>query len=254
MLISITDKCRMNCPHCMDNALGDNNNFMTEDVFLDSVKFNFDRDKTLTLTGGEPTEHPNFWNFLDILRSEMPNNSIVTVTTNGMNIDKDDGTLLRRIKKLNENPRKHILFQVTSVKGLYPIQIDLSNPIFRLDTVTVCDELQVMVPIGRAVVNRDRFTFNSKAPHCFNLRSLTRRFADYKIAIQFLRNSFKFCTPQIDYKGDIKLGESCLCPCVASIYDTDAEITEKIISFRCSQCSELLNKLPQEYRKAIGEA
>ena len=44
------------------------------------------------------------------------------------------------------------------------------------------------------------------------------------------------CTPTISPSGDIKLGESRLCPPVASIYDPEDVIIEKINSFGCKKC------------------
>jgi hypothetical protein len=51
----------------------------------------------------------------------------------------------------------------------------------------------------------------------------------------------------------LKLGESTLCPAVCSIEESEKEIVSKIIDFRCSKCNRVLNKLPDAYKKAIGE-
>ena len=52
MLLSITEKCRMGCSHCMDDARADCDKFMTRKMFKRAVDFNFTYDPTLTITGG----------------------------------------------------------------------------------------------------------------------------------------------------------------------------------------------------------
>ena len=55
----------------------------------------------------------------------------------------------------------------------------------------------------------------------------------------------KFCTPVIAPNGDIKVGESALCPSVASIYDPDDEIMRKIRETKCHQCKIAWEKLKE---------
>lgn len=57
----------------------------------------------------------------------------------------------------------------------------------------------------------------------------------------------KSCTPLITPSGGISLGESSLCPTVASIYDMSDEIMHKIQAFRCDKC-----RIPLEKAKEIN--
>ena len=53
------------------------------------------------------------------------------------------------------------------------------------------------------------------------------------------------CVPVIAPDGSIKLGESALCPPVASIYDTEDVIIDKIKHFHCRQCKIAWQKLKE---------
>ena len=55
----------------------------------------------------------------------------------------------------------------------------------------------------------------------------------------------KMCVPVIAPDGSIKLGESALCPAVASIYDTEDVIIDNIKNFHCRQCKIAWEKLKE---------
>ena len=251
MLISITEKCRMGCSHCMEDAKPDNENFMSFEMFKKVVDFNFQYDFTITITGAEPTEHPMFWEFMDYLAGYIGKNNIVTVVTNGMNLSDND---IPKIESLREKSNGNILWQVTNVKPYYPIQIDLNQKIFKLKEFTITTELQKLNKRGRAA-NHPEWHFNSKAPQCFNFRSTLRSTNSLGITISFLRGRGYFCTPKISYDGHIKCGESNLCPNVAHIDEPVDLIVKKIHDFTCDNkyCWEVLNRLSKLHRNAIGE-
>lgn len=252
MLLSITNKCRMGCPHCMDDALPTGNQFMDLQTFMDALDFNFKYDFNIIVTGGEPTEHPSFWMYMSIMTSRLKAGSSCVITTNGMNMDKDTGSIYDGMLKLNEMSNGAITYQVTSNPDLYPTQIDLSNKIFSLPFVVVDREIVGMYPQGRALKNgfEPKLT---KAPKCFNIRSAIITKGNIGESVFALRMLGKFCTPQIAPDGSIKLGESCLCPSVASIYDTEEQIVDKIKRFRCKGCKVALDMLPDFYKQVIGE-
>ena len=66
-----------------------------------------------------------------------------------------------------------------------------------------------------------------------------------------LMTSQKYCTPHISVHGEIKLGESDLCPPCATIYDTDKEIIEKIQKFKCSKCDHVNKNLDPKFKKFL---
>lgn len=252
MLLSITEKCCMGCSHCLDDARSDSENFITEEMFKYALDFNFKYDKTLMITGGEPTEHPQFWHFLDIIAERLQYNQVVTVMTNGMYLSDKD---IPKVDELKNKCEGKILFQVSSIKPYYPIHIDLDQKIFRRkDDFFIVRKIERLEEIGRAAEHQN-WIFTAKAPSCFNIRSITRTQHDFRKSVSLLRSLEKFCTPQIAYDGSIKVGESMLCPAVAHIEDSEEQIAEKISKFTCSyaNCHKLLDKLPPECKMAIGE-
>ena len=80
----------MGCTHCMDDAKSDCDKFMSEETFRKALDFNLKYDRSVTITGGEPTENPKFWEFMEIIADTLQYNQIASVTTNGMNLSDDD--------------------------------------------------------------------------------------------------------------------------------------------------------------------
>lgn len=54
------------------------------------------------------------------------------------------------------------------------------------------------------------------------------------------------CTPVVAPDGSIKVGESALCPLVASIYDSGSDIMKEIRNCHCHSC-----KIPCERMKEL---
>ena len=247
MLISITEVCRMGCLHCMDDAKPKGQH-MSMETFQEAVNFFIRHDNSnFIMTGGEPTENPHFWEMVEYAAKRVP---IVTVTTNGMNL-VDNNDAYERINSLNKKYGEKILWQVTHVEKYYPQHINYFDKIFSLENVFLTTELEAIYPQGRARTNK--LSWNSKGSKCFNIRSLARKFENFDLAIAGLKMKFKFCTPQIDIHGNIKLGESMLCPVASNIYKTPHKIVEDICNFKCSQCDIVNRRLPIQYLEAIGE-
>lgn len=251
MLVSITEKCRMGCSHCMDDAKPDCENHMSMEMFKKAIDFNFKYDRTITITGGEPTENPLFWDMMNVLAEKMTSHQLATVTTNGMNFSNDD---IDKIISIRNKCAGKILYQVSAIRPYYPIHIDERLDIFKLDEFFIAKKLEKLEPRGRATSHKN-WIFTSKAPQCFNFRSFIRNTHNFSDSIRGLRSLLKFCTPQIAYDGSIKCGESCLCPPVAHIDENIDIITDKISKFSCAcpDCHMILDKLPLNYREAIGE-
>lgn len=251
MLISITEQCRMGCSHCMDNATPEGNH-MTMDTFKKAVDF-FNKYGSLAfiITGGEPTENPEW---LDMVKYAMEHTatlfgSIVILTTNGMNIsgNPDIQEKLTRLLKMGSK----LEIQVTSVEKYYPIKVDLSEKFFKQAGVSIAREIEDMYPLGRARDNN--YPWDSKCSKCFNIRSATRVTKNLQQSTLLLGAKGKFCTPRINWNGDIKLGESRICPTVATIYDSNEVIINNICNFHCGICAEVNKQLTKTQLAAIGE-
>ena len=261
MLLKITESCRMECTHCMDNAKP-NGKDMSMETFRNAIDFfNKYGGFELIISGAEPTEHPNFWKMLkyaaENAEGSVDLNGIrmhhITIATNAMNLVGNEHAY-EMIKYYNNKYGNGITFQVTHVDKYYKHEIDLKDKIFLLDNVLLCKEIEHIVPKGRALINNIPYDVDKvKSSKCFNIRSISRTVKHLSDVSTILSSKLKFCTPQIDIYGNIKLGESALCPVCSSIYKKPEEIIEDIRNFKCKGCSIINSKLPERYLNAIGE-
>ena len=98
-----------------------------------------------------------------------------------------------------------------------------------------------------------RSSWSARASKCFNLRAITKQMPNPSIGLiveSLLIKGF-FCTPAIGIDGSIRLGESFLCPKVTSIYEPEEVIIQKIKDFKCHQCDEINNQLPEIYHQFL---
>ena len=249
MMIKITEKCSMGCTHCMNNATC-NGKHMTFDVFKDVIEFQKKNGGLFCfLTGGEPFEHPDFMQFLSYARQQLPY-TIIVIATNGIALQNPSFEKL--VYDLG-NTTPYVLFQVCNDKRYYPTSIDLSLPVFHMKNVTLVTEIEKLYPQGRTLDNG--LKWESKASRCYNIRAIAHQLVNptlYDI-ISLLVFMGKTCTPHISINGNIKLGESDLCPICSNISKSDDEIVNDIINFRCHNCDHVNCNLSNTYKHLIGE-
>ena len=65
MYIQITDHCNMSCIHCCYSCGPRKKNFMSMEIFKACIDFS-DEDDAVSIGGGEPTLHPDFWAFIGL--------------------------------------------------------------------------------------------------------------------------------------------------------------------------------------------
>jgi hypothetical protein len=89
LAIEISNKCNGNCPCCITHN-PDTFELTVRDVdnIVKAALKNQSSLNTVTLTGGEPTIHPHFFELLDVLN--RPEIDYVSVNTNGLRIAKDE--------------------------------------------------------------------------------------------------------------------------------------------------------------------
>ena len=149
--------------------------------------------------------------------------------------------------------KKRIFMQVTDDARFYPVPLTEKEKYHLrklgaiIDTVPhhPDDPTKCLYPQGRALINFPDANWNTSAPKCGNIRLLVKqhRFHDIGELIIMLTALQKSCIPSITPSGGISLGESSLCPTVASIYDTSDEIMHKIQAFWCDKCQIPLDKV-----------
>lgn len=248
MLIKITDKCSMGCNHCLSDCTP-NLCDMEWNTFIDTMDF-YDKYcksilKPILISGGEPTESSIFMNVISYLIDKY-NNISITVTTNGLWLI-DNESFIKDVQKFLPNCK----FQIVVDDRYYPIHIDENSSIFKYNNVMLYRNVMNIYPQGRALKNN--LPFRAKASKCFNIRAITKQIAEPSLLDIFsvMLTNAKFCTPHIDINGDIKLGESRLCPVCSNIYKSEKEIINDIINFQCHECDFLNDKLPEIYKKFV---
>ncbi len=247
MMIKITQKCSMNCTHCM-NAATSNGEHMDFSTFINVIDFQKKYGGPVCfLTGGEPFEHPEFWKFIWYAMGELPDR-LITVATNGVALADPRNAQLVELACKEKRP---LTFQVSTDPRYYPVQIDTSLPVYHLDNVTLIEEIPRIYPQGRAVSNN--LPWQSIGSKCCNVRCVARQLTSptlFTIILMLLAHE-KVCTPHIDVHGGIKLGESDLCPVCSSIFKSEKEIVEDIIKFECHQCDHINKNLPQHVKDIL---
>ena len=234
MLVRITNCCHMGCNHCMVDATPDGEH-MSLETFMDVIKFTKDHgDFFLMLSGGEPLDHPYFFEFANIAKKFLP---FCLILSNGMFLNDED--LRERVLALN------MMVQITNDPRYYPHTI----PYVEHPCITYEDTLHIISPFGRAVLNKIPVT--QQFPMCFNLRSASRALRSFADAILMLRNKFKMCNPSINVDGTISAGESPFCYKIGTVKFTDEELLENILTMKCNKCG-LERNLSSTYKNAIG--
>lgn len=245
----------MGCTHCLNNATPCGNS-MSEETFVDVLDFirTNEIDSHILITGGEPTEHPNFVGmmqrlgvYLDTYYNERP--VTITIATNGLWIQENPEEFLDLSRMLSRKCLIH--FQVSTDPRYYPTKIMTHKRIFRHPNISITESIDSIYPMGRARDNR--ISWNRKSPHCFNVRAIAKQIPNPTIReiCNILLEHGKICTPHIRYNGDIALGESDLCPTVSTIYNSDSEIVNSILDCKCMNCKEVIENIPETFRKFL---
>ena len=256
MLLKITEKCSMGCSHCVNDAkpTGGHMSFQTFEASIDFLIKN-NAYHFITLSGGEPTEHPEFPMFIGFLIGKLAKQnlqSFITITTNGFWIIENEENL-KCAKQIAAGTKGiKVQWQVSTDTRYYPKKLDITKRIWREEGFVLCtDCVQAMYPQGRAKTNN--YPSDYKASHCFNVRAVTKQLPNPTVenVVATLAAQMKFCKPAIKIDGSIVLGESDLCPTCASIYDSSEEIIQKIKDFKCNGCYPLNESLPPLYKQFV---
>lgn len=259
MIIDITYHCSMGCTHCMSDCKPDHQH-MTLETFADCLEFcKKNRLKGLFLSGGEVFEHPRILEILTMIENfvkEYPDALPITIATNGR-ILSSNMEIYNRVMEFREKiGPKTVFIQVTDDPRFYPNKLTEKQK-YRLRKMGVILDIvpsapgysnKCLYPQGRALNNFDDSWWNTKAPKCANVRLLSMQLPPTAMLhdlVHIMTMSGKLCTPTISPKGEIKMGESALCPPAASIYDSGEEIMKKIRSFKCSACQIPLERLKE---------
>ena len=155
MLIQITNKCYEGCAHCMQcsHPKGEHMDMAT---FKNALRFaRFLGVSSYIITGGEPTEHPQFYEFCEALNRFIKGSKEVgafTITSNGTWFPerKDE---MEKLAKLDH----YVGMQVYTNPKWYkdaPFILEHKNEINAIPKVMVdTSDIQGMQDLGRAKTN-----------------------------------------------------------------------------------------------------
>jgi hypothetical protein len=203
---------------------------MTHHTFEQALRFcrRYEpRPSLVLLSGGEPTEHPRFYDMVRQAGRELKR-CVIIVASNGRWLDDD--RVRDRYLDLG------VMFQVTNDPRFYPRPIRIVyHPNLKYE-----HRIGSVAPQGRAARNNIEGTRQS--PGCFNLRSANLKLRFGK-AIQLLRTQRKFCTPAIEPDGSVTAGESTDCQRIGNVWDDEQTLTRGL--YRHCWC-RLVDQLPDD--------
>lgn len=253
MLIDLTLRCNEQCPHCFVNALPDSAH-MSYETLSEVIRFvKKSRSKVLIVSGGEITTDPDFVKKIQKISIELRGTDTnMILETNGVWIRRDASDMSPEenemnqkiradIKMLMSNPRI-IGMQVSSHKDYYQHYNDIVAANNAGWFKEISNKIKVVVDwqgqstnihyLGRAqnILDPD----NLKGyPGCINLMLPSRQIdkirlqcrmggnlTDWEILIAYMEQiRHRFCTPSIDIRGKIHVGETPYCMSIGNVYE-----------------------------------
>lgn len=228
----------MNCPHCMQDS-SPQGKHMDAAVFQQVYDFCYHAmPMVVSITGGEPTEHPTWINYAKTLLT-LPSIKILTILTNGAWIEDSHQRIA--MAKLIRQYKDKVKVQVYSHPKYYRnhewtvgheaqfrsigCQPDFASPIYMQD-------------LGRARKNCSEEVEDSVfVPSCINSHLIAVQAPTMLNFISMATAAGKFCRPLIDPDGNIHMSESRLCPSVAHVSDGVTLAYQKMRQSRpCKGC------------------
>ena len=244
MLFCITNKCSMGCPHCMSDCKPEGQLLDKKDLVPFINFFNFMKFRSLLISGGEPTEHPDFSYIVETLAEKCKPLAMVIVSNGSFAEDEDRiNAVVRLMYKL-----PFLRLQITSINGLYKNHDYIVSKKkylrgFFKDRVSFeTDRIVMMRPLGRAATNPDIMKMveqtNNGYTDCTNTTLISMQTQNIKDFAYNCEMRGKFCMPMVDYKLDVHMSESMLCPSVGNLKeDGFLKIFESMKNFvPCGRC------------------
>lgn len=226
------------CPHCMQES-SPTGQHMTDETFEQVLGFcRQAKPMLVSITGGEPTEHPNWYTYAKKLLA-LPSVKVVAVVTNGAWIEDNKQRIA--MAKLIRQGNGRVKVQVYSNPKYYPNHEwtvsheaqfrsigclpDFTDPIFMQD-------------LGRARHNCEEEVKESTCvPSCINSHLIAIQAWNITHFLSMCAQAGKFCRPLIDPDGNIHMSESWRCQSVAHVSDGANVAFEKMQKSRpCKGC------------------
>lgn len=239
MLIQITNRCHEGCPHCMQDS-NPNGGMMDFSTFKKALQFGeFLGCPVYIISGGEPTEHPQFLEFchyIDKFISKSKVRAAFSITSNGMWFP-DKAEMIGRLSKLHNYAGMQVYTNLKWYKDADFIINHRADPKCEVDTT----DIRGMQDLGRAKQcpnAQDEVATNPYHMSCLNAHLLFRQVSPAH-RLHGLYSLNTMCKPLVDYKGNIHLSESWLCPSFGNVNtDLMMNIFNQLRTARpCYRCS-----------------
>lgn len=149
--IQLTDYCNENCFFCHNEGSEKKHRLINENLMWKIINSSLKLSKQkIVFTGGEPTLHPKFSEYIIKLRKDAPNSEIA-VTTNGTTLENMPSILFEKINKLNVSIHSLVESKYTEItnKNL------LHKTLLGLDKVSKYKQIKVFINI---VVGKNNLT------------------------------------------------------------------------------------------------
>jgi len=241
MLIRITNQCNMMCSHCMIDGVSPTGEHMTKETFIKALDFaKRSGAMIIALTGGEPTLHPDLFDF--IKESRKGAFSAVVIASNGTFLHHKEMTkVLRDLVRRYKN-QFHV--QITNDPRYYPRSIPKAPKEFAVEN-------HITLLRGCKRVKENGMVPTTKGPSCFNLRSASRVYG-YRVALPYLEVQMaRFCVPSINFDGSVRAGEPDTCHKIGTVHSSMEEIDRGLRTMQCNKCG-LEDGLDYDHLQAIG--
>ena len=221
MLIQITNRCHEGCAHCMQDSSPDGQH-MDENTFARAVEFGlFLKNKVFVISGGEPTEHPEFLKFckgLDKILSKA--GGVFTVCSNGTWFPEKK-EMIEKLSRLKTFSGMQVYTNSKWYKD-YDFIMSHKAEIESIPNVSVSTERIYMQDLGRARNSPEaqaEVIVNPYNMSCLNGHLMFKQLNPRDRMNNTVQMNM-MCKPTVDYKGDVHLSESCLCPAFGNVKDS----------------------------------
>lgn len=257
MLIQLTNHCTMGCPHCMQES-EENHQHMTEDVFLKTLQFgSWSGALVYNVSGGEPTEHPEFEKFMNILFGHLENVPMPIPGLPGCTVESNgewfrDPVKTGVVRGLLSSG--HLLgLQVSSFEGLYRNYGFIRQHKDELQSLSpkikvVDGVIHSMQDLGRAAKTnhplvKDAIHGNKYQVSCLNGCLIGKQTSNVRQMSAALFQNGQTCKPFVDWRGNVHWSESIGCPSYGNVLKDEFEDIWQNLrkAVPCGKCRLYLN-------------
>lgn len=249
MLIRITNRCHMNCSHCMIDASGPEGEHMTHDTFERALDLRARLEARITmLSGGEPTDHPDFFELATkALEAISDSLGVYILASNGLFVLDDQK--YADMCELTQKGCGFLVVQITNDSRYYSRNLALVQERFDLPHWRFTDHLRQIMPCRRT--HENNIEPSRVVPLCANLRANTRRHGLLRSVVA-LESVMRTCSPSVSVDGSVRAGEMDTCYKIGDVTDSVETLESNLVNMTCNACG-LRDNLKPDLKEMLGE-